>query len=485
MLRKLLSLLLIVPMMPLLSQAQQTTEYPSDHLSPAFHAGRRAAFRAEMPKNSVGIFFASQVRVRNNDVDYVYAQSKNFYYLTGLEEPNSLLLIFKEPVTILDKTGTEFIFVQKRNPSQEMWTGKILGVEGVTNAYKFDNVFTNDKFTANTLDLSKFDTVLTLFRTEQVMFKGRSRDELSRMANIVDSAITTLKKPLARMSSGGQFGGGGRGQAAEINMAGTIMTKLRGVKQPEEIVLLEKVAAMSAEGHSETMKAVKPGMTEFQAQAIMEYAFKKNGSEFVGYPSINGSGENACTLHYESNQRLMKDGDLLLSDCAAEYHGYSADVTRTIPVNGKFSPEQKILYELVLEAQDSAFLQCKPGNNSNDPHRAAVRVITSGLKKLGIISTDQEVRTYFPHGTSHGLGLDVHDPNAAKLQMGSVFTVEPGIYIPSDSKCDKKWWGIGIRIEDDILITEDGYKNLSAAAPRTVADVEKMMKKKSIFDSQF
>jgi len=373
-----------------------------------------------------------------------------------------------------------------------------LGVDGVKENYKFENVFTNDKFVANTLDLSKFDSVFTLFRNEQVMYKG-GRDELSRMANIVDSAITSLTKPITtepRATTADGISGvvtttvviparGGGGLSANSPLSrntSAMMSKLRGVKQPEEIAILEKVVAMSAKGHAETMKAVKPGMTEYQAQAIMEYFFKKDGSEFVGYPSINGSGENACTLHYETNQRLMGNGDLLLSDCAAEYHGYSADVTRTIPVNGKFSPEQKILYELVLEAQDSAFLQCKSGNTSNDPHRAAVRVITSGLKKLGIISTDNEVRTYFPHGTSHGLGLDVHDPNPARLVAGAVFTVEPGIYIPTNSKCDKKWWGIGIRIEDDILITNDGYKNLSAAAPRTVADVEKMMKQKSIFD---
>jgi Xaa-Pro aminopeptidase len=323
------------------------------------------------------------------------------------------------------------------------------------------------------------------------MYKG-GRDELSRMANIVDSAITSLAKPttISNVTSDNittvvnvpANRGGTPANSPLSNRTSAMMSKLRGVKQPEEIAILEKVVAMSAKGHAETMKAVKPGMTEYQAQAIMEYFFKKDGSEFVGYPSINGSGENACTLHYETNQRLMGNGDLLLSDCAAEYHGYSADVTRTIPVNGKFSPEQKILYELVLEAQDSAFLQCKSGNSSSDPHRAAVRVITKGLKKLGIISTDGEVRTYFPHGTSHGMGLDVHDPNPATLVAGAVFTVEPGIYIPTNSKCDKKWWGIGIRIEDDILITNDGYKNLSAAAPRTVADVEKMMKQKSIFD---
>jgi Xaa-Pro aminopeptidase len=455
---------------PLIILAQQKTEYPDDYLSPAFHAGRRAAVKEMMPKNSVAIFFASQVRNRNNDVDFQYAQNKNFYYLTGLEEPNAMLLIFKEPVTILEKTGTEFLFVQPRNPSQEMWTGKILGTDGVKNRYKMDNVFVHDQFKGNTIDLSKVDTVLTSFRNEDIIAKyyatnrfGVSQmDPLSRMALLVDSLITAGNKP--------------------FRSPARMLSTLRSVKQPEEITLITKATEMSAEGHTGLMKAAKAGMTEYQAQAVMEYYFKKNGSEYPGYPSINGSAENTCVLHYETNQRLMKDGDLLLSDCAAEYHGYSADVTRTIPVNGKFSPEQKLLYELVLEAQDSAFVLCKAGKSADEPHYAAVRVITAGLKKLGIITEDRQVRTYFPHSTSHGMGLDVHDPNPARLVAGAVFTVEPGIYIPPGSKCDKKWWSIGIRIEDDILITADGYKNLSVGAPRTVAEIEKTMKQKSIFD---
>lgn len=470
MLSRLTTFLLLVLAIPVFTDAQQKTDYPEDYLTPAFHAGRRAAVKEMMPKNSVAIFFASQVRNRNNDVDYIFAQNKNFYYLTGLDEPNAMLLLFKEPVTILDKTGTEFIFVQPRNPSQEMWTGKILGTDGVRDRYKMDNVFTHEQFNGNTLDLSKVDSVLTSFRNENIIAKyypvGRGgtpqMDPLSKMASLVDSAITATKKP--------------------FRSPARILSTLRSVKQPEEIVLITKATEMSAEGHTAVMKAAKPGMTEYQAQAVMEYYFKKNGSEYPGYPSINGSAENSCVLHYETNQRLMKDGDLLLSDCAAEYHGYSSDVTRTIPVNGKFSPEQKLIYELVLQAQDSAFVLCKVGSASNEPHMAAVRVITAGLKKLGIITEDKDVRTYFPHGTSHGLGLDVHDPNPQKLVAGAIFTVEPGIYIAPGSKCDKKWWNIGVRIEDDILITNDGYKNLSAGAPRTVADVEKAMKQKSIFD---
>ncbi len=467
MFKSFLSLFCLICVFPFLGNSQQSTEYPNDYLSPAFHAGRRSAIKEKMPKNSVAIFFAAQVRNRNNDVDYLYAQNKNFYYLTGLEEPNSMLLIYKEPVTILGKTGTEFLFVQPRNPNREMWTGKIYGVKGVKEHFKMDNVFTHDQFTYASLDLSKIDSVMTNLYNDNILSKYYGRggaDPLSKMAQIVDSIITTTKKPNA------------------IRTLTTHIRNLRSIKQPEEITLIEKTVVMSAEAHTAVMKAIKPGMTEYQAQAIMEYYFKKNGSEYPGYPSINGSAENSCVLHYESNQRLMKDGDLLLSDCAAEYHGYSADITRTIPVNGKFSPEQKIIYELVLEAQDSAFLQCKAGLASNETQKAAARVITKGLKKLGIIYTDSEMRTYFPHGTSHGLGLDVHDPNPAILEAGAIFTVEPGIYIPPGSKCDKKWWNIGVRIEDDILITPTGYKNLSAGSPRTVVEIEKMIKQKSIFD---
>ncbi len=458
------SIRLLVALLPIAAAAQQSTEYPNDYLSPEFHAGRRAAFREAMPKKAVAVFFAAQARVRSNDVDFQYSQNKNFYYFTGLEEPNAVLLLFKDPVTIEGATGTEFIYVQNRDPFQEMWTGKILGAEGVKNKYKIANVFTNNQFTTASFNLSGIDSVFTMFRNEDIFSKyKRNPDPLSRMAGIVDSIITAQQKPIASRST-------------QI-----IMTALRGRKQPEEIALLEKAAAFSVQGHNEVIRAAKPGMTEYQAQAIMEYFFKKNGSEYPGYPSINGSAENACVLHYVTNLRLMKEGDLLLSDCAAEYHGYTADVTRTVPVSGKFTPEQKLIYELVLEAQDSGFAACKPGNAFGAVDQAARRVINRGLVKLGIAANEQEARQYFPHGTSHHLGLDVHDIGPRMLEEGVCLTVEPGIYIPPGSKCDKKWWGIGVRIEDDILITKDGHRNLSAGSPRTVADIEKMAKEKSVF----
>ena len=449
---------------PLVSIAQESTQYPTDYLSPAFHAGRRAAFREKLSANGVGIFFASQVRVRNNDVDYQYAQSKNFYYFTGLEESDAMLLLFKQPVTILNKTGTEFIFVKNRDPQKELWTGKILGVEGVKARYKMENVFTNDQFTASTIDFTTIDSVFSAYRNEGIFSKyKRVEDPLSHMANIVDSIINTQNKPIAARSTQ------------------MILSSLRGIKQPEEIALIAKAAAISCEGHNDVMRAIKPGMAEYQAQAIMEYHFKTNGSEYPGYPSINGAAENSCVLHYITNLKTINDGEMLLSDCAAEYHGYSADVTRTVPANGKFTEAQKIIYELVLKAQDAGFAACVPGAPFGNPDAAARKVVYEGLIQLGIAANEAEARKYFPHGTSHHLGLDVHDMGPRTLLPGVILTVEPGIYIPPGSNCDKKWWSIGVRIEDDILITETGYKNLSAAAPRTVAAIEKMAKEKSIF----
>jgi Xaa-Pro aminopeptidase len=445
-------------------QSAFAQNYPTDYLTPEFHAGRRAAFKEKMSDKGVGIFFASQTRQRSNDTEFQYAQNKNFYYLTGLEEPNAVLLLFKQPVTLLGKTGTEFIFVQNRDPFKELWTGKILGTDGFKAKSKMENVFINDQFTASSISLANVDSVYTLYRTEGIFAKYQAKpDPLTRMATLVDSLVITSAKPLAARTT--------------LN---TLRT-LRGIKQPEEIALIQKAASISVLGHNDVMRAVKPGMKEYQAQAIMEYHFKKEGSEYPGYNSINGAAENACVLHYITNLKTIKDGDLLLSDCAAEYHGYSADVTRTVPANGKFTEAQKALYEIVLAAQDAGIAACKAGAPFADIDAASRAVVNAGLIKLGIASNEKEARTYFPHGTSHHLGLDVHDLGPRVLAAGVVVTVEPGIYIPAGSKCDKKWWNIGIRIEDDILITETGNVNLSKGSPRSVAEIEKMAAQKSIF----
>ena len=217
-------------------------------------------------------------------------------------------------------------------------------------------------------------------------------------------------------------------------------------------------------------------MTEYQTEAIVEYVFKHHGAEYPGFPSIQGSGENSCILHYTSNRKPLYSNNLLVSDIGAEYHGYTADVTRTLPVDGKFSPEEKAIYNIVLEAQQAGIDACKKGNKFWDPHKAAQAVIAKRLLELGIIKHSYEVNKYFIHGTSHYLGLDVHDAGLYNsLQPGNVITVEPGIYIPAGSDCDPKWWNIGVRIEDDILITEDQPEVLSSKAPRKVEEIENLM----------
>ena len=369
-------------------------------------------------------------------------------------------------MSLLGKTGTEFIFVQNRDPFKELWTGKILGVDGFRAKSNMENIFINEEFKASTLPMASIDSVFSLFRTEGIFNKYKAKeDALSRMAGTVDSLIATSKKPVATRST--------------LN----IMRNLRGIKTAEEITLIKKAASITALGHNDVMRSIKPGMKEFQAQAIMEYHFKNNGSEFPGYGSINGSAENACVLHYVTNLKTIKNGDLLLSDCAAEYHGYTADVTRTIPANGKFTEAQKTLYEIVLAAQDAGIAACQAGAPMANVDAASRAVVYAELIKLGIAKNNVEARTYFPHGTSHHLGLDVHDLGPSTLLPGVVITVEPGIYIPAGSKCDKKWWNIGIRIEDDILITEKGPENLSAGSPRKVADIEKMAKQKRVIQN--
>jgi Xaa-Pro aminopeptidase len=246
---------------------------------------------------------------------------------------------------------------------------------------------------------------------------------------------------------------------------------------------LRRAIQISAVGQQEVMKAMKPDMSEMEMQGLHEYVYKKYGAEFEGYPSIVGAGNNACVLHYTVNDKPRLGNDLVLMDCGAEYHGYTADVTRTIPATGKFTTEQRQIYELVLAAQQAGFEQCKPGNAFAAPDEAARKVINEGLIKLGIVKDASEARRYFPHGTSHYLGLDVHDRGTyGPLRAGNVITVEPGIYIPADSPCDKKWWNIGVRIEDDVLVTDKGWENLSKDAPRTVADIEALMAKPSALD---
>jgi len=259
---------------------------------------------------------------------------------------------------------------------------------------------------------------------------------------------------------------------------------LREVKLPEEMKLLKKAIDISAIGQIEMMKAMHSGMSETEIQGIHEFVYKKYGAEYEGYPSIVGAGNNGCVLHYIENNKPKVGNELVLMDLGAEYHGYTADVTRTIPANGKFSPEQKAIYDLVYEAQEAGIVAAKVGNPFNAPNAATRVIINKGLVQLGITKSIDENHNYYPHGASHYIGLDVHDAGSyGAFKENMVITVEPGIYISEGSPCDKKWWGIAVRIEDDILITTEGPINLSARAPRKSDEIEKMMRLPSVLDN--
>jgi Xaa-Pro aminopeptidase len=275
-------------------------------------------------------------------------------------------------------------------------------------------------------------------------------------------------------------------QKNNLDIAGleTIMDDLRGIKTNEELEMIRKAVRISCAGQVEVMKAIKPEMSEREIQGIHEYVFKKYQAEDLGYPSIVGAGHNGCILHYIDNYKPnISNKELILMDLGAEFHGYSADITRTIPVNGKFSPEQKQVYEVVLKAQEAAMKICKPGTSFRDLYLATKHEVDKGLKELGIIQNENDKHNYYPHGCCHHIGLDVHDRGTYdKLEENMVTTIEPGIYIPENSPCDKKWWGIAVRIEDDFLVTKDGNELLSVSAPRTVKDIEAMMKLPSPLD---
>jgi len=461
--------LVLFALLPFMGLAQEKTyriteeSYDTDLLTKDFHRGRREALRKLMPEGSVAIFFANPVRNRNNDVDFEYAQNPDFYYLTGLMEPHSVLLVFKEELKIDGTNTNEIIFVQDRNPKRETWEGKRLGIEGVQTKLGFEKVMLNTDFSRLKLDYKKFSVILHPINFQDIRNEEGDGDLFDLWQSFEGSTTKFSEKKSFKQQD-------------------EIMSTLREVKLKEELALLRKAIAITCEAENELMRAARPGMTEYQSEAIVEFYFKHRGSEHEGYPSILGSGENSCVLHYNTNRKKFQNGDLLLSDVGAEYHGYTADVTRTFPVNGTFTNEQKLIYNLVLEAQTKGIAACKKGNGFWEPHKAAAEVIGKGLKELGLIEDAMEYKKYFIHGTSHYLGLDVHDAGTyGPLSPGQVITVEPGIYIPEGSDCDPRWWNIGIRIEDDILITENEPENLSAGSPRTIEAIESMMKMGSPF----
>jgi Xaa-Pro aminopeptidase len=458
----------------------QNPDLPEDFLSKEWHKERRQKLREKLPANSVAVFFANAVRNRANDVDYMYHQDPDFYYLTGYKEPDAVLFVFKDKQTANNGTQyDEIIFVQPRNAQAEMWTGRRLGDEGTKSRLGLEQSFNNTEFRKYNVDFSKFAEILF------TDFQNDVRDNARDSADLY-SLIETFKVKVNYPSKATALNVNPEPQKNNLNMKGLsmIMGSLREVKTTEEMEMIRKAVSVSCMGQREVMKAMKPGMSEREIQGIHEFVFKKYEAEDLGYPSIVGAGHNGCILHYIENYKPnITNKELILMDLGAEYRGYTADITRTIPVSGKFSPEQKQIYELVLLAQEEAMKVCKAGVTGQELTAVTRKVINKGLKDLGIIKTEDEKHQYYPHGCCHHIGLDVHDKNSrGPLPENSVITIEPGIYIPDNANCDKKWWGIAVRIEDDYLVKKDGNEHLSSSAPRTVADIEALMKQPSALD---
>jgi Xaa-Pro aminopeptidase len=510
---------------------------PTDYLSKEFHKERRQALRAKMPKNSVAVLFSNPVRNRANDVDFIYHQDPDFYYLTGLKEPHSVLIIFSEDQT--NSKGVvynDILFVQPKDPRAEMWNGIRLGADLARTELGFDYTAHTSGFMDKMVDFDAFYTIifhnfkddyrdgrsaidlfdLTKGFKTQINFKPKTTSE------IVEQVYGVIKAtPIENSANVAQNIGSYSTQFPELKkdelinkymsattndireeakneilnikaetpkyntkMLGGFMAELREIKTAEEMKLLTKAVQISAIGQIEIMKAMHPGMSEGEIQGVHEYVYKKYGSEYEGYPSIVGAGNNGCVLHYIDNSKTKVANDLVLMDLGAEYHGYTADVTRTIPANGKFSAEQRAIYNIVYNSQEAGIAACTVGAPFFKSNQEAQKVINQGLFDLGIIKSIDEKHNYLPHGTSHYIGLDVHDTGTyGPLRENSVITVEPGIYIPEGSPCDKKWWTIAVRIEDDILVTKNGPVNLSGAAPRKADEIEALMAQPSPLDA--
>lgn len=434
--------------------------YDTDLLPASFHEGRREALRAQLPDSGMAAVFAYPVRNRSNDVYYEYHPNPDLYYFTGYREPHSMVLIFKEPQEVNGKKTNELLVVQPRDKANEVWNGKRLGVNGAEEFLAFEHVMLNNDFANSDIDFSKLKHFLYLAPPGDMRDNKHSKGDLASLVKHFERKISSYEN------------------ASDPRKLKTTIAGLREVKLPEEIALMRKAIDITCMAQEEMMQALQPDMHEYECEAIIEFVFKREGAEHPGFPSILGGGENSCTLHYVTNRKHLHDGEVLVADIGAEYHGYTADVTRTMPVNGTFSEEQTLIYNLVLAAQKKGIAACKPGNRFWAANEAARGAIASGLKSLGITKKWSEVDKYFMHGTSHYLGLDVHDAgNHGDLEAGNVLTVEPGIYIPEGSDCDPKWWNIGVRIEDDILITKTGYENLSDCVVKTIPEIEAAMAK--------
>ncbi|MDI1353073.1 MAG: Xaa-Pro aminopeptidase [bacterium] len=425
---------------------------------------RRKKLAQQLLAGSVAIIPAAQESIRNGDAHYRFRQDSDFYYLTGFDEPNALLVI------TAGNNSQSILFNRERNPAQEQWTGKRLGQEGAVTQLHMDVAFPTH---AVTEQLPK----LLLNKSAVYYSLGKNPD----LEQQIMTALNTVKAQVRRGAKAPQA----------LGDLEPILGEMRLFKSDAEIALMRIAARISVDAHKHAMRACKHSSNEYQLEAELLYQFTRQGCRSVAYDSIVGGGENACILHYTANNCALRSGDLVLIDAGGEYGNYAADITRTFPVNGVFSPAQKSIYELVLKAQKAGIAAIKPGLAWDQVQVIMVRILTQGLCELGILTGDvneligkEAYKPFYMHNSGHWLGLDVHDAGPYKiddgwrpLQPGMVLTVEPGLYISANMPgVAERWWDIGVRIEDDVLVTASGHEVLTAALPVDINEIEALMR---------
>jgi Xaa-Pro aminopeptidase len=426
----------------------------------SIYADRRKALMAQL-EGGVAVLPSAPVAIRNNDVEHEYRQDSDFYYLTGFDEPESVLVLATQ-----HPDHRAVLFVRPRDPEREVWDGSRAGVEGAVRDFGADAAFPIGELAARLPDY--------LQNHERLLFRfGKDRAFDDKMVAALDMTRARARR--------------GVGWPTSVVDPAAVLHEMRLFKSKHELAAMQKAAAITRDAHLGAMRLAKPGRYEYEVDALLREVFRKNGSERPAYAPIVGAGKNATVLHYRSNSKRIEEGDLLLVDAGCEYDYYASDVTRTWPVSGKFTAPQRAIYEVVLASQLAAIDATRPGATLEDIHRRALEVIVDGLSALGLLSGDRQknidealYRPFFMHRTSHWLGMDVHDVGAyfraqkpRPLEPGMVLTVEPGIYIAeNNAQAPESYRGIGVRIEDDILVTPDGHLNLTADIPKTVSELE-------------
>ncbi|WP_072569828.1 MULTISPECIES: Xaa-Pro aminopeptidase [unclassified Enterobacter] len=424
---------------------------------------RRQALLAQMAPASAALIFAAPEVTRSADSEYPYRQSSDFWYFTGFNEPQAVLVLIKSD----DTHNHSVLFNRLRDKTAEIWFGRRLGQEaapeklGVDRALAFSEINEQLYQLLNGLDVV-YHAQGEYAWADEIVFAALDKLRKSARQNLTAPATMTDWRPMVH--------------------------EMRLFKSAEEIEVMRRAGEITALAHTRAMQVCRPGMFEYQLEGEILHEFSRHGARFPSYNTIVGSGENACILHYTENESEMRDGDLVLIDAGCEYQGYAGDITRTFPVNGKFTPAQRAIYDIVLESLETALQRFRPGVSIQDVTADVVRIMITGLVKLGILKgeidqliADNAHRPFFMHGLSHWLGLDVHDvgvygaDRSRVLEPGMVITVEPGLYIAPDADVPEEYRGIGVRIEDDILITEDGNENLTASVVKKADDIEALM----------